>query len=54
MTFRGRIASALLLALLVEAGNLLLIGMVFDPGPLIAELFHRGIERVSAGISEQV
>ncbi len=41
MTLRGRIGAALLLALPIEAGNLLLVGMMLDPGPLPAGLLPR-------------
>ena len=41
MTLRGRIAAALLLALPIEAGNLLLVGMVLDPGPPLAGLLPK-------------
>ncbi len=38
---RSRIGAALLLALPIEAGNLLLVNMMLDPGPLPAGLFPR-------------
>ncbi len=41
MTLRRRIVTALLLALPIEAANLLLIGMMLDPGPLSAGFFPK-------------
>jgi hypothetical protein len=41
MTTRRRIVTALLVALPIEAGNLLLVGMMLDPGPLPAGLFPK-------------
>ncbi len=41
MTLRGRIAVALLLALPIEVGNLLLVGMALDPGPPLAGFFPK-------------
>ena len=41
MTLRRRIVTALLLALPIEAANLLLIGMMLDPGPLPAGFFPK-------------
>lgn len=41
MTLRGRFAAALLLALPIEAGNLLLVGIVLDPGPPLPGLFPK-------------
>ena len=41
MTLRRRIATALLLALPIEAANLLLVGMMLDPGPLPAGVFPK-------------
>jgi hypothetical protein len=41
MTAWRRVAIALLLALPIEAGNVFLCGMMFDPGPFPAGIFPR-------------